>query len=195
MKVASAKGKIGAREELILSGVVLLIATIAWFLLLYQPVKTRSDMLSMDMHNLDDSLKAIEEYKTQDQLLRVRIDQLNEEIDKWDDRFPPRSTIVSLTKQIIDFAQSFGLQLIAVEPSLFDMYALEKAGVQVSGTFIMQMPIKFHFRGRFLNTGKMLEMMEELPFNISLSEVEIVSIPDLYPLVESRISLYLYIHK
>lgn len=189
------KGKLGAREELIISGVVLLIAAIVWYLALYQPVTAKAHSLSQNIASLDDSLKAIEDYKTQSKMLQIRINQIDEEIEKWDDRFPPRSNIVSLTKQIIDFAESFGLKLVMVEPSLFDLYALEKAGVQVSGNFIMQMPITFRFRGRFLNTGQMLEKMEELPFNTSLSEVEILSLPDQYPLVESRISLYMYIHK
>ncbi len=189
------KGKLGPREELILSVLLLVFAGIGWYLLLYHPVIAQTKRLHVEIETLDDSLAAANNYRAQEAAFRVKVKRLEKEIEEWDSRFPHRNTIVAVSKQIIEFAESFGLRLQRVEPSLFDLYALEEAGIQVSGSFVMQMPLKFYFLGRYISAGKMMEKLKELPFNLSVYDVEFVAEQENYPELKIVLSMNLYVHK
>lgn len=188
------KGKLGAREELIVSGVLLILAIVGWFILIYKPVVARTNQLNDDISSMEDSISSIQKYKTQESTLRGHISRLQQEIDEWDDRFPPRNSIVSLAKQIVTYGESFNIKLTEIQPSLFDLYALERAGAQVSGAYVMQMPLKLRFQGRYLNTSKMIDQLNSLPFNVSVTDVDFNVIADKYPQVECSLNLYLYVH-
>ncbi|MFH0766408.1 MAG: type 4a pilus biogenesis protein PilO [Calditrichota bacterium] len=192
--MAAGKGKIGPKQELILSGALLLLAAVGWYLGLYAPIETKTAKLNQDIRNLEDSVKAIEKYKAQEAALQVHIARLTNETTEWDSRFPPRESIVSLTKVIISFTEAHNLQLIEVLPSLFELYALERAGAQVSGKFVMQLPINFKLQGRYLDVGKMLGEVDTLPFNVTIQDVDVTALPAKYPNVEARISMFLYVH-
>lgn len=188
------KKKLGVKQEILVSSVALLLAIMGWYFGLYQPVSAQTAELNGEIKGLQDSIRAIDKYRTQEKALRFSIAKLEEDISLWDQRFPPRSQIVALTTQIITFMENFDLSLIEVQPSLFDLYALERAGAHVAGSYVMQLPLTFKLHGRYLNMGKMLENLDELPFNLTIAEIEIDALKDKYPQVETRLRLFLYVH-
>ncbi len=173
---------------------IVLAAILAWYLMLYQPVSARTAELTQSIRNQKDSLAAIERYKLQETALKKRTEMLNDEIGVWDASFPSRSSIVSLANQIIRFSRRYGLELTELEPSLFELYALERAGAQVTGQYVMQLPLSFRLRGRYINLGRMLEGLDELPFNLTVADIDLMPISGKEPLLDVRISLFLYVH-
>jgi len=173
---------------------VLVLMILGWYFLLYSPLTAEREKLTEEMGNLQDSVNADTRYQAQTAGLKVRIIQLAERTNEWDARFPKRKHIVSLAKNIIQYFNQNGLELVSIEPSLFELYALERAGAQVAGQFIMQLPLKFTLRGRFVDLGHSLEQMHTLPFNMTISEIDIDSPSDIYPRVEGRLNMFLYVH-
>jgi len=186
--------KLGLKQELILSGVMVTAAVAAWYMLLYQPIAAKTTELKQLVGNQQDSLQAIKNYETQTAALRLKIQDLQTQTKIWDSRFPARREIVALAGQILQFGKENGLTLIEMKPSLFELYALEKAGAQMSGKYVMQLPITCHFKGRYLALGRMLEKIDALPFNLTIEDVNLAVIPDDYPELDVKVRLFLYVH-
>ncbi len=183
----------GLKQEVILSGVLMLGAIIAWYLILYQPIAAKTNEIKILISNQEDSLKAIKNYETQTAILKKQIEDIKHQTRLWDARFPSRMEIVDLAGQILQFGKENGLVLVDMKPSLFELYALEKAGAKVSGKYVMQLPITCRFKGRYIALGMMLEKIDALPFNITIEDVNMTVIPDDYPLLDMRVRLFLYV--
>ena len=177
-----------------MAGGIVLAAVLAWYLTLYQPVSARTADLSQLISSQEDSLAAIGRYKVQMAALGERSQALEGEIEKWDASFPSRSSIVSLANEVIRFSHRYGLELIELEPSLFELYALERAGTQTSGQFVMHLPLRFRLKGHYLNLGRMIEHLDELPFVLTVADIDFSSISGQDDLLDIRLSLFLYVH-
>jgi len=188
------KRKLGPKEEILLAGGVMLAAIVGWYFLLYSPVVAKTALIQAQLSSQEDSLKADQNYKINSARLQLQINELNTQIATWDARFPARTEIVSLAKEILHFGESHNLELIEMRPSLFELYALEKAGAHVSGRYTMQLPISCHFQGRYLDLGKMLEDVSNLPFNATVADVALTPIPKRYPELDIKLRLFLYVH-
>ncbi len=188
------KKKLGPKQEIGLAGVVILLALVGWDFMLYQPIISQTQEIKEQLRSQEDSLKAVLKYKANTANLQLQINDLNNEISDWDTRFPARTEIVSLAKQILNFGALHNLELIEMRPSLFELYALEKAGARVSGRYTMQLPISCHFQGRFLDLGKMLEDVSNLPFNATVADVALSPVPKRYPELDIKLRIFLYVH-
>ena len=188
------KKKLGPKEEIGIAGGILLIAIVGWFFLLYQPIIKATEEFKLQLESQEDSLKADQAYKVNTTRLNLQINELNQQIAGWDARFPARTEIVSLARQILNFGSLHNLELIEMRPSLFELYALEKAGARISGKYTMQLPISGHFQGRFLDLGKMLEDVANLPFNATVADVSIAPVPKRYPDLDIKLRIFLYVH-
>jgi Tfp pilus assembly protein PilO len=192
--MASVSKKMGPKQEFLAAGIILLLAVAAWYALLYSPVQAKTARLYEAIKSDRDSVKAVENYNAQEAAFRSRGDLIRSQTLNWDSRFPPRDSIVALARTLIDFAAQNNLLLLELQPSLFELYALEREGTQVSGRFVMQLPLKFKMQGRYLDLGKLLESIEELPFNLTVADVAVAPIPEHAPELDISLDVYLYIH-
>jgi len=186
--------KLGPKQELGLSAAVMLFGIALWYFFLYQPVSNKTEELRSLISSQEDSLKAENRYRVNVASLNVGINQLDTLKKTWDARFPDRSHIVDLATQILNFSSEHELELVEMKPSLYELYALEKAGARMSGRYIMQIPLNCRFRGEFLEMGKMLEDVATLPFNMSIADVSLEGAVGRYPLLDIRLRLFLYVH-
>jgi len=186
--------KLGPKQELALSIGMMLFGIALWYFLLYQPVSTRTEELNGLIDSQEDSLRAENRYKVNVTSLNVAIQQLDTLIASWDSRFPERTQIVSLASQILNFGSEHNLELIEMKPSLYELYALEKAGAHMSGRYIMQIPLNCRFQGEFLDLGQMLEAVVGLPFNMTIADVSLQPVQGNYPQLDIRLRLFLYVH-
>jgi Tfp pilus assembly protein PilO len=185
--------KIGPVAELAISAGVLLIAVFAWYLALYSPVTAQTADIDKLIATRKDSVAAILRYRIEEAAFQTKIDQLTQEREVWDKRFPPRTQIVVIAKQILDFAEKENLDLIEMKPSLYELYALERSGATTAGRYVMQLPLNVRFEGRYLDLGRMLEKVYSLPFNVTISDMNIESIPARYPLLDIRLRMFIYV--
>jgi Tfp pilus assembly protein PilO len=188
------KKKANPRKEFLIFALIAVAGVGIWFLLAYHPIMAKTNKAAAEAHNDQDSVAAIQRYQTQESALRAQAEQLKADIATWDSRFPPRDSIVAIAKLLISFAQEKGLDLIDIQPSLFELYALERAGAQVSGSYVMQLPISFQLQGRYLDLGQMLEEMDKLPFNITVADLALADMPEQVPVVNIHLEVYLYVH-
>ncbi len=195
MIMAMGKKKMKPRDELIAVAMLILAAFGAWYVVLYKPVVAKTAEIINSINVDQDSLVAIERYK----LLTVSLDAQTKLVDKniieWDAGFPPRSSLVVLAKEIVAFSHSQELILVEMQPSLFELYALENSGNKVAGKFIQKQLFNVTLRGRFLDFGRMLEHIDRLSFNVTIADVEMTAIEDKIPLVEINMNLFLYVHQ
>jgi Tfp pilus assembly protein PilO len=192
--MAAGKSKFGPKGELLVAVGMLLAAVGVWYITLYQPVQAKAAKLGDEIRSQQDSVVAAERYKAQELALRMQVEKIQAELDTWDSKFPPRDSIVAVAKTLISFAEENNLDLVGLEPSLFELYALERAGAPVAGKFVMQLPLKFRLEGRYLDLGRMLEEVENLPFHLTIADVAVAMLPDRTPDVEIGLDVYLYIH-
>jgi Tfp pilus assembly protein PilO len=186
--------KLDPKMELGVSAGALMVGLVGWYFALYSPVVTKSTELKIQTESQEDSLDAMRQYKINTAKLIVQNAALDSQIAAWDARFPARTEIVELAKQILAFGDAHNLDLIEMRPSLFELYALEKAGAHVSGRYMMQLPISCQFRGRYLDLGLMLEKIGQLPFNVTIADVGLTRSPTHYPLLDIKLRLFLYVH-
>jgi len=184
----------GPKEDLGISAGVLLLAIALWYFLLYSPVQKETAALRTVVASQEDSLQAINRYKANVAMLNTKVIECQANIATWDGRFPARTEIVNLATQILNFGSKHNLDLVEMKPSLFELYALEKAGAHMSGRYVMQLPLNCRFRGAYLDLGEMLEDVSSLPFNLSIADVSIKPVPHAYPQLDFRLRLYLYVH-
>ncbi len=184
-----------ARNHLIMAGIILVAVVVGWFTLLYNPISTDIKALNAAIASEQDSLTAVERYKTQDKALRQRIEILKLEAVDWDNSFPPRKQLVSLAKQLISYFASYGIELVEMQPSLFELYALEQAGNIVAGKYVSKQLLNMTLRGRYLNLGRMLERIDQLPFKVTVTDVSMNSLPNERPELEIGLDMFLYVHE
>ena len=182
-------------NELILSIAIMMGFVIGWYLLIYQPLISKSANLKNEMASGQDSLEITEKYKAMKLGLDKQIVELNEEIKEWDSRFPPRSSLVEITRQLISFCDNNGLRLIDMQPSLFKLYAMERAGNRVAGRYLYKQLFNLKLRGRYKNLGRMLKNMNELPFNVTVSDLKLKVIPDSRPELDIDLNMFLYVRQ
>jgi len=182
-------------KELIMLVVLLILAVIIWFIMLYNPVMSETAELKKDMRADQDSLCAIEKYRSMKMVAQEKIKKLNEEITQWDARFPPRGELVAIAKHIISFCHTNEIQLIDMQPSLLELYALENAGNKVAGEFVYKQLFNLELQGRYKNLGRMLERINKLPFNVTVTDVSMAAIPDSRPKLDIELSMFLYVHQ
>ncbi len=166
-----------------------------WYAVLYRPVIARTATIREDMKANEDSITAIVRYKEMESALKNRIKQLYEEIDAWDSRFPPRSSLINIAKQIMSFCQANGIKLEEMQPSLFELYALERAGNTVAGKYIFKQLFTLRLRGQYRNFGRMLERMQSLPFKITVSDIKMSVIEGSRPDLNIDLEMFIYVHR
>ncbi len=195
MIMPSAKKRMKPRDELLLSGLMLLALVVVWFMILYNPVVAKNSKLKQEMRADKDSVEAIEHYKVMEVKLNQRAEELSKEIVEWDRRFPPRNQLVPLARRIISFCHDSGIRLIEMKPSLFELYALERAGNMISGRYVYKQLVNLHMRGRYLDFGRMLERIDALPFNITITDIKLNVLPGKRPQVDIELNIFLYVHR
>ncbi len=186
--------KMGPLQEIGVSAGVMALGVGLWFFTLYQPVARRTDEVKQLVNSQEDSLKAVTRYKTNVASLQIKINDVKAKVTEWDSRFPPRTQIVSLATQILNFGARHNLLLVEMRPSLYELYALEKAGAHISGRYVMQMPLNCHFKGKYLDLGTMLEDVSSLPFNVTIADVSLEPLKDDQTSLDIRLRLFLYVH-
>ncbi|MCF7810825.1 type 4a pilus biogenesis protein PilO [bacterium] len=184
-----------AKKQLVLKGFVLVVVVIGWFVLLFNPISSDIRSLNAAIKSEEDSLIAVEKYKTQEEALQRKIKDLNIRVEEWDKSFPHRKELVSLAKELISYFASYGIELIDMRPSLFELYALEHAGNTVAGQFVSKQLLNMTLRGRYLNLGRMLERIDQLPFKVTVTDVAMNSVPNERPELEIRLDMFLYVHE
>lgn len=182
-------------NELIMLVVLLVLAVTVWFIMLYNPVMSETAELKKEMRADQDSLEAIEKYRSMEMDAQEETKKLNEEIAQWDARFPPRGELVAVAKQIISFCHNNEIQLIDMQPSLLELYALENAGNKVAGEYVYKQLFNLELQGRYMNLGRMLERIDKLPFNVTVTDVSMAAIPDSRPNLDIDLSMFLYVHQ
>lgn len=190
----AAKGKgLGPREELLFAGAMLILAVAAWYLALFQPVQVKISRIEAEMAQNRDSLNAVQQYTAQEKRFMVLAEQAKQEISDWEARLPSRDSIVVLARTLMDYAAEHQVRLVSIKPSLYELYALEKAGAPVTGRFVMQLPLKFQLQGRYLDLGKMLEDVDRLPFRMTVSDLQLASTGSQSAEVDIGLDVYLYV--
>lgn len=184
-----------ARNNLIMAGMILIAIAVGWFTLFYKPMSTEIQTLNTAIKSDQDSIAAVERYKTQEKILRLRIETLKIEVEEWDSSFPPRKQLVSLAKQLISYFASYGIELIEMQPSLFELYALEQAGNIVAGQYVSKQLLNMALRGRYLNLGRMLDRIDQLPFKVTVTDITVNPLPNERPELEIGLDMFLYMHE
>jgi len=179
-----------ARNQLILAGLILAALVIGWFVLLYNPISTDIQVLNAAIKSEEDSLIALERYKSQDEDLR-----LSNEVDERDDSIPPRKQLVSITKQLNSYFASYDFELIEMQPSLNELNSIERAGINVAGKYISKQLLKVTLHGRYFSLGRMLERIDQLPFRVTVTNVAMNSIPNNRPELEIKLDMFLYVRE
>ena len=182
-------------NEVVMLVVLLILALAVWFIMLYNPVRSETAELKLEMKSDQDSLEVIERYRSMEVEAQAKINKLNEEITQWDERFPPRSELVAVAKQIISFCHTNEIQLIGMKPSLLELYALENAGNKVAGEYVYKQLFNLELRGRYMNLGRMLTRIDKLPFNVTITDVSMATVPDFRPELDIELSMFLYVHQ
>jgi len=189
-----------ARDELMMVTGILIAVIAVWYLALYQPVVAKTAAIRSDMKADKDSIAAIERYKTKSVALNRQIEILDQQIGEWDGRFPPRGGLIGVARRLISFCEENGVQLVEMHPSLFELYALERAGNVVAGKYVFKQLFKLRLRGNYINVGKMLERVESLPFRMSVSDVRMTVAGEdkrvrRPVLLDIEIDMFIYIHR
>ena len=182
-------------NEMIMLVVLLILAVIVWFIMLYNPVRSETTLLKKEMKSDQDSLEVILKYNLMKEDAQDKIRQLNEKITQWDARFPPRGELVAIAKQLISFCHNNEIQLINMQPSLLELYALENAGNKVAGEYVYKQLFNLELRGRYMNLGRMLDRIGKLPFNVTVTDVSMAAVPDSRPELDIELSMFLYVHQ
>ena len=72
---------------------------------------------------------------------------------------------------------------------------LEQAGNIVAGQYVSKQLLNMTLRGRFLNLGRMLERIDQLPFKVTVTDVTMNSLPNERPELEIGLDMFLYVHE
>ncbi len=193
--MATSKKRSRARDELLLVIVILISILAGWYVFLYKPVNAKTVAFKQDIKADQDSLAAIVRYKEMQAALSEYVEQLNEEIENWDAKFPPRSSLVTIAKQILFFCQNNGIKLVAMQPSLFELYALERAGNTIAGRYIYKQLFTLKLRGQYRNFGRMLERMQSLPFKVTVSDISMTIVEGSRPVLDIDLNMFIYVHR
>jgi Tfp pilus assembly protein PilO len=184
-----------ARDELMMVTGILIAVIAVWYFILYQPLAAKTVTIRSDMKADKDSLAAIDRYKAMSTALSQQIEVLDKQIGEWDVMFPPRSGLVEVARRLIAFCEENGIQLVEMHPSLFELYALEQAGNTVAGKYVFKQLFNLKLRGNYINTGRMLERVKNLPFRMTVSDVRMSVAPENRPQLDIEIDMFIYVHR
>lgn len=177
-------------RRVVIIGLIVYIAlgVAAWFLL-YQPRINARRKAAKEIAELRKELEETRSRIAQLPRLRVKKEQLEQEIgDIWA-RIVPRSEMLGLLRQISREAEGKRVHFLEIIPPGLDTL------LQVEGPTAQVRPVPFlvTVQGRYLDVGRYLQNLGGYQYFVRVPDVDINARDDIRPEVEAKLLLNIYV--
>lgn len=177
-------------RRVVIIGLIVYIAlgVAAWFLL-YQPRINARRKAAKEIAELRKELEETRSRIAQLPRLRVKKEQLEQEIgDIWS-RIVPRSEMLGLLRRISREAEGRRVHFLEIIPPGLDTL------LQVEGPTVQVRPVPFlvTVQGRYLDVGRYLQNLGGFQYFVRVPDVDINARDDIRPEVEAKLLLNIYV--
>lgn len=177
------------RRVVIIGLIVYIVLGVAAWFLLYQPRINARRKAAKEIAELRKELEETRSRIAQLPRLRVKKEQLEQEIgDIWA-RIVPRSEMLGLLRRISREAESKRVHFLEIIPPGLDTL------LQVEGATAQVRPVPFlvTVQGRYLDVGRYLQNLSGYQYFVRVPDVDINARDDIRPEVEAKLLLNIYV--
>lgn len=181
----------GSLKTLLGVAVVLILATVSWFFLLYQPSSFKLESLRAETEDLLLKLRSFRVTSEQIATLESQAEKLKEEITTKTDKVVPKDRLPEIVQSIRQHGRRHGLQFEQMIPDYQALIPIEDETAEV--TEVMKLTLHLQLQGYYKSLGRFLESLQELPYLISVGEVSVAYSDELHPKLMITVDAILYL--
>ncbi|MFQ5706414.1 MAG: type 4a pilus biogenesis protein PilO [bacterium] len=182
-----------SKRVLIFAVVLLVVVSLGWYFVFYQPKASSIITLKEDSQRLLLKLKSLQVTDKRIATLENQIEKLQDQIDQHRTKIWPKSDMPRMVKQIEKQGRVFGLKFQSVIPEYDALMSLPDASRRKGD--LLELTVHFKLQGSYKNFGRFVESLQKLPFVISLGEMSMVFNKELYPELEIMLDAVLYLRE
>ena len=150
---------------ILISAVV--IASVFWFFMVFQPVNSETNRLKTRLAEL---VKKEKEIVTAADMQRIRseVDSLFTRLDEDMKRLYPEEQLLDLGRRVEEIGREYGLKLVSIVPDYESLSLFSENRGDIS-----ELPVTIGFKGSFTQFSRFLDSIPEFPLVLRVNEVNL----------------------
>jgi Tfp pilus assembly protein PilO len=169
--------------------VILIAISAGWYLVLYRPDASRSEVLKGETEQLMIQLQSFRVTDMQISTLQTQIEKLNVELAKTNARVCPKDDLPKLIDDIKAKGIANGLKFITIIPEYGDLVSKPNE----ESTAIIKLTVHFQIQGFYKNFGNFVESLATLPFFVSMGNCTMTYEESVFPQILITMDVVLYL--
>ena len=185
----------GRREKVIVAALIPAAAFVAWFFLLYGPLREEVARRSEQTTSIRSEVTIATQMGQNIEKLRENVAREKAEADSLLSRILRTGSIVQVLDELRVEGEAHGLTFDDLSPSSVDLFRDTSRYPEGYATSLVKLPITLEFRGRFLNAGRFFEAILAKPFMMSIGRIEIRAVRDELPNLSVSAIIHAYLRE
>ncbi|MFQ6614502.1 MAG: type 4a pilus biogenesis protein PilO [Fidelibacterota bacterium] len=155
--------KVNARQVLALGFLALIAGVVAWYFFMYQAQVNKIKSVQAEISKLNRQLNRSNVSINSLPDLKNSVSSMVEEFDSLSIKLPTKDQVSTMVSEIVKAALTEDLTIDKITPAIQAM--LE------SPDYFVKVPIEIEINGSYLNFGRFMEALYQLPFHIYVSNL------------------------
>lgn len=164
---------------------------LGWYFVYFRDAQSQMNRYASQISDWMQKLRTITVSQDAIDGLEADIQKMKEEIEAIERKVYHIEEIREIARQLVVTARSYRLKVISIVPSYDVLFPVEQP--QGEQKPLVKLPIEIEMTGRFVNAGRFIEKIPELPFALAPNGVEFHSDPNIYPRLRIVLRGYLFL--
>jgi len=178
------KIKFGIREKTILFAVVCLGAVFLWYKLLYLPKNTELKIIKEDLKSTQIQCELLLGNASRPGFRLENEAAVSEKYDELMAKLPERDEIPSAIIQMIRTGKDGNIRILSTKPVTSELFANRRRPKE---SHIKEVPVDIVLEGKFVDIGRYLFDLTDLPFFGGYSKLWIETSEEIYPEIRAGV--------
>ena len=171
--------------------VAFLFIVTGWYVVYFRDAQSQMNRYASQISDWMQKLRTITVSQEALASLETDIEKMKEEITAIERKVYRLEEISSIARQLVSTARAHRLKVVSIVPSYDVLFPVEQP--QGEARILVKLPIEIEMIGRFVNAGRFIERIPDLPFALAPNGVEFHSDPTLYPRLRIVLRGYLFL--
>ena len=178
-------------KSMVVATVLLIVIGTCWFVLLYRPEIIQLQLLEDKTDHVLLQLRSLRVTDAQVVALQQQVERLKYELTKKQKRIVPKNQLPVVVEQIKMIGQRFGLKFQNIIP---DYNSLVDADSEIEiQADILKLTLHIKLQGYYKSLGKFIVALNELPYYLSIEELNINYEHTIHPELEIFLDIVVYL--
>ena len=178
-------------KSIIVATVLLILIGTCWFVLLYRPETVQLELLKDKTNHVLLQLRSLRVTNAQVVALQQQVERLKDELSRKQKRIVAKNQLPVVVKEIKMKGQRFGLKFQNIIP---DYNSLVDADSEIEiQADILKLTLHIKLQGYYKSLGKFIAALNDLPYYLSIEELNINYEHTIHPELEVFLDTVVYL--